>query len=423
MPASKNAVPWTPEVKAEFARLASGVARDVDDLRRKFGAYLGRELSRATIDSAMLRDGIKADDIKRAHAAGGNEEAALRKQLKEALGELRALRDQALTDEVVRREILKLRDLDPAPPDWLVETTKAKRGPGVPTLLASDWHWGEVVDPQQVQGVNRYNLEIARERARAFVTHAIDILKSHMVCPEYPGIVLALGGDMVSGTIHDELTITNERPIMPCVVDLVGVLSWAIETLAGEFGNVFVPCVTGNHGRSTLKIPAKGRAHTSFDWLIYAMLEKRFEGDKRVRFQIPAGTDALYQVYGHRYLLTHGDKLGRGGDGIIGALGPILRGDTKRRARNAQIDRGYDTLVIGHWHQLIQLQRVIVNGSLIGYNEYAMQEAFPFEPPRQALWLTHPEHGITFSAPVLVERKARKASGHSWVAWTEAAAA
>jgi hypothetical protein len=152
------------------------------------------------------------------------------------------------------------------------------------------------------------------------------------------------------------------------------------------------------------------------------MLQKRFEADKRVRFQIPAGTDALYSVYGHRYLLTHGDKLGRGGDGIIGALGPILRGDTKRRARNAQIDRGYDTLVIGHFHQLIQLQRVIVNGSLIGYNEYAAQEAFPYEVPRQALWVTHPEHGITFSAPVLVQAKAPRSRGLPWVQWTEAAA-
>ena len=423
MPASKNAVPWTNEVKAEFARLASGVARDVEDLRRLFGEYLGRPVTRATIDSAMLRDGIKADDIKRSHAAGGGEEAQLRKQLKEAVAELRTLRDQALTDDVVRREILKLGDSEVTPPDWLVETSKTKKGPGVPTVFASDWHWGEVVDPQQVQGVNKYGLEIARERARAFVTHSIDILKSHMVCPDYPGIVFALGGDMVSGTIHDELTITNERPIMPCVVDIVGVLTWAIETFRDQFGHVFLPCVTGNHGRSTLKIPAKGRAHTSFDWLIYAMLQKRFEGDKRVRFQIPAGTDALYQVYGHRYLLTHGDKLGRGGDGIIGALGPILRGDTRRRARNAQIDRGYDTLIIGHWHQLIQLQRVIVNGSLIGYNEYAMQEAFPYEPPRQALWLTHPVHGITFSAPILVQPKPAKGNGQTWVQWTEAQAA
>lgn len=422
MPATKDAIRWDEGGLDELRRLTGGVARDVKDVVRLFGIWAGRPVTRAAIDSKLLQLGITAHDVVRSHASGGSEVRELRKQLKEAMSELRQLRDQELTDEAVKREILKLADEVVEPPDWLTDTKRASsKGPGVPTVIASDWHWGEVVDPQQVQGINRYNLEIARDRARTFVTHTIDILKRHMVSPDYPGIVFALGGDMVSGTIHDELTITNERPIMPCVVDLVGVLTWAIETFAEEFGNVFLPCVTGNHGRTTIKIPAKQRAHTSFDWLIYAMLQKRFEKDKRIRFQIPAGTDALYQVYGHRYLLTHGDKLGRGGDGIIGALGPILRGDTKRRARNAQIDRGYDTLVIGHWHQLIQLQRVIVNGSLIGYNEYAAQEAFPYEPPRQALWVTHPTHGITFSAPVLVQAKAPKANGLPWVQWTEAA--
>lgn len=29
------------------------------------------------------------------------------------------------------------------------------------------------------------------------------------------------------------------------------------------------------------------------------------------------------------YLLTHGDQF-RGGDGVIGALGPIIRGDHKK---------------------------------------------------------------------------------------------
>ena len=57
-------------------------------------------------------------------------------------------------------------------------------------------------------------------------------------------------------------------------------------------------------------------------------------------------------------------------------------------------------MIIGHWHQLIQLTRLIVNGSLKGYDEYAYSNNFGFEKPQQALWLTHPKHGITFSMPV-----------------------
>lgn len=102
---------------------------------------------------------------------------------------------------------------------------------------------------------------------------------------------------------------------------------------------------------------------------------------------------------------------------MIGALGPVIRGDHKKRSRNGQIGMDYDTLLLGHWHQLIQLQRLIVNGSLKGYCEYAYSNNFSYEPPRQALWITHPVHGITFSAPVNVERKSMKSKGNAWVAW------
>ena len=304
----------------------------------------------------------------------------------------------------------------PSPPSWLIKPGASKSAPGVPTLFASDWHWGENVDPNQVNNVNSYNMKIAHKRAKKMIEVAIDLLNNHMVNPKYPGIVFALGGDMVSGDIHEELMATNDAEIMPVVIDLFGVLIWCIETLADRFGKVFVPCVGGNHGRNTHKIRNKGRNFTSFDWLTYQFLAKHFESDNRVSFHIPDGPDALYAIYNHKYLLTHGDQF-RGGDGVIGALGPIIRGDHKKRSRNAQIDMEYDTMIIGHFHQLIQLERLIVNGSLKGYCEYAYSNNFGFEPPRQALWITHPYHGITFSMPVNVDVSFENSDKSEWVSW------
>ena len=344
-------------------------------------------------------------------------------QLAEARAKIRALETAAdaqaqeqLTADYIKKKIIELRDENIDVPDWVIRQPKEEIT-GVPTLFASDWHWAEIVDPKQIGGVNQYNISISQKRARALIETAIDLLNNHLKNPDYSGIVFALGGDMVSGDIHEELVATNEVEIMPTVLDLFGVLTWCISTLADTFGRVFVPCVTGNHGRNTHKIRAKGRNFTSFDWLLYSFLAKRFEEDERVKFLIPDGPDAYYSIYGHRYLLTHGDQF-RGGDGMIGALGPIIRGDHRKRSRNAQIDQDYDTMLLGHWHQLIQLQRLIVNGSLKGYDEYANQNNFPYEPPRQALWITHPQHGITFSAPVNVERK--KVVGRTeWVSWTK----
>jgi hypothetical protein len=61
---------------------------------------------------------------------------------------------------------------------------------------------------------------------------------------------------------------------------------------------------------------------------------------------------------------------------------------------------------MGHWHQLVYGPSFVVNGSLKGYDEYAAVSNFPFEPPQQACWLMTPEHGKTWTAPVLsVDRK------------------
>jgi len=349
-----------------------------------------------------------------------NKVAPAKQQAEPVSVEVRALRAQLaaakgaqLDDEFVRTKIFKLASEPVTVPDWLVQRREVAGDLGVPTLFASDWHWAEVVDPRQINGVNEYNLEIAHRRARKMIERTIHLLRNCMVGAQYPGIVFALGGDMVSGDIHDELAVSNEVDIMPCVLDLIGVLAWCIRTLANEFGQVFVPCVSGNHGRNTIKIRAKGRNHTSFDWLAYCILAREFADDARVHFLIPDGPDAYYRVYGTRYLLTHGDQF-RGGDGMIGALGPIIRGDHKKRSRAGQVDMPYDVLLLGHWHQLIQLQRLIVNGSLKGYDEYAYSNNFGFERARQALWITHPEHGITFNMAVNVDEAPGQVSS-GWV--------
>jgi hypothetical protein len=186
---------------------------------------------------------------------------------------------------------------------------------------------------------------------------------------------------------------------IPTVLDLLENLIAAIEYLADVFGHVFLPCVTGNHGRNTKKIRAKDRHHTSFDWMLYKLLAGRFAKDPRITFHVPDGPDAAFRVYNTRYNLTHGDQF-RGGDGMIGALGPIMRGDHKKRSRNGQIDLNYDVAMMGHWHQYMHLTRLLVNGSLKGYDEYANSSNFGFETPQQSLHLTHPRHGVTFRMPV-----------------------
>lgn len=342
------------------------------------------------------------------------ENADLKRQLKERVAE----EDTAAR---IREVIWKLEAHDPKPPKWL--SASGKNGfRGMPMVLASDWHYGEVVRPEEVGGVNEFNSEIAAKRIKRMTNTVIDLAFNHMGRAKtvYPGLVLMYGGDMISGDIHEELMATNDRTPVQCVNDLTDLMGAQVETLASKFGRLHIPCVTGNHGRTGKRMRFKGRVFTSYEWNIYCNLKRDFRHSKNITFQIPQQTDAQFTVYGHRYLLTHGDTLGvKGGDGIIGALGPIRRGEIKIRNAESQIGRDFDTIVMGHWHQYLTLPGLIVNNSLKGFDEFARSALrAPFSRPSQALWFTHPEHGITAHWQVYLEGLTH-AEKPAMVSWTE----
>lgn len=335
--------------------------------------------------------------------------AELQKKLWTAERELAERREADEERLALRRAIARVEV-----PTWLAQTHSPTRGPGVPSLLLTDWHTGEVVKPERIGGKNAYSRAIQQERVHRIVQGALDLTKRHMVRPEYPGIVVPLGGDMVSGYIHEELVATNWGDAREMVKEAAGLLIWSLERIEENFDEVFVPCVTGNHGRLTKKMEAKRRVGTSLDAMVYDRVAEHFANRRKVRFAIAEGTAVLYSIFGHRYLLTHGDpgSLGvKGGDGIIGALGPIVRGVKKLMARNSQIDMEFDTLVLGHYHQHIVLNGVIVGGSIKGYDEYAWSGGFPYEEPSQPLWFTHPERGVTCHWPVAARAKGEEYHG------------
>jgi hypothetical protein len=401
----QKAIPQS-ELRATLAALAAANGNE-SQAAKALGIPRGTLQGRL---AAAARRGITADSV--------GEEGSAQYKMKLLEAQLRAAKTAELNQGMVRREIVKLADAvsSVAVPPWAAAAPKGKAGsPGVPTLFLSDLHWGEVVSPSQINGVNAYNVDIAKQRLHDTAETAVHLLRILSPTLDYPGIVVPLGGDMISGNIHDELAATNEFNTMPTILDLYGELCSLLSYMADTFGAVFVPCVSGNHGRDTKKIWNKDRHATSFDWLLYCLLAKHFEGDDRLTFLVPDSSDAHYRVYGHRYHLVHGDAY-RGGDGLIGSLGPITRGDHKTRSRNNQIDLGYDTMLLGHFHQYMHLTRFIVNGSLKGYDEYAYNNSFGFEVPQQALWVTHPTHGITYRMPVkLAPERAADGKLPPWV--------
>lgn len=290
------------------------------------------------------------------------------------------------------------------PPAWLTGAApKGKLVHGVPSLMLSDLHFGETVFANQVNGVNQYNTTIAKRRLRRVVDGSVKLLRHTLAPGQFGGMVVVLGGDMVDGVIHDELRDTADETVMQSVITLHDELVPSLKQLCDEFGRLHVPCVAGNHGRLDRKPRMKNGPALNFDFLLYQFLARTIQADPkyrdRITFQIPDGFDCSYRVYGTRYMLTHGDSF-KGGSGITGPLLPWMRGDAKTRKQYGALGMPYDVLLMGHWHQLRYLGQIIVNGCLVGFNEYAMKSRFDYEAPAQALWLTHPARGLTFQEAV-----------------------
>lgn len=340
-------------------------------------------------------------------------------QLKKVQKEL-AIKDEELNGMLLIKNSFDYRGK--GQPDWLTYTKSGNKTLSIPTLMCSDEHWGEVVFPNQVNGVNEYNSEIARSRFNNVYNNYLEVCNQHLNNVDTSKMVLVLGGDNVSGDIHEELSQTNDLTTMEAVYDYVDHKEKAIrELLVAGFKQIFVPCVTGNHDRLTKKIQGKMRNETSCAYLVYRFLQKCFAGDNRVQFSIAGGIDLLYQVNSHRMLLTHGDQF-KGGNGIGGITIPILRGFHKKQTSFAATGNHFDSMIIGHFHQFTSIAngQVIINGSSKGYDEYSQRMGFTYQDPCQAFWLTTPDRGITIQLPIYCESKSPKTeewNPDDWVSW------
>ena len=287
-------------------------------------------------------------------------------------------------------------------PSWSKEGSLPSSSPGTPVLFISDIHAGEYVNSAEVMGKNAYDWNIMERRFETVFSTAVELLTKHLALPKYDGIVVPLGGDLVSGEIHEELKETNEKSVLECTFELSAILAGHLKRLADVFGHVFVPGIPGNHGRMDRKPRAKGYVATNADYHTYRQIARLLQGDDRFEFNFPLSRDVRFDVAGRRFLLTHGDQF-HGGDSMIGPIGPIMRGDVRKRT-NAALglakDQEYDTMLCGHFHTTIMLPSLIVNGSLKGLDEYTMGLNVRQEHPSQMLFTVHPKHGITWFIPI-----------------------
>jgi hypothetical protein len=342
-----------------------------------------------------------------------SEKAQKREQkqvLKGLEAEVAELEDrQAFLDEIASA---------PTPPAYKVRKGKGegKRLPAATyVMLASDWHMGERVRPEHVNFRNEHTPEIAQARAHQFWNSQLQMLKSARAAWEINQGLLWLGGDLMTGYIHEEYMEENFLSPVEEALLVHSTLVSGIDYLLDESDLKHVLVVTnhGNHGRTGKKMSVISSAKNSFEWLLYQFLKKWYEDEDRLTFNVASSYHNYADLYGFKIRFHHGEKIGYQG-GIGGITIPANRRIQRQMAtlpiRFELTDQGASHLdVFGHRHELMYPRLFIQNGSSIGWNDFADQMGCSYQEPTQCSFVVDERHKLVSNYnPIIVERKTKK---------------
>jgi hypothetical protein len=281
-------------------------------------------------------------------------------------------------------QLAGLRNAPLDPPPWS-HAPPSEPSRSIVIAHTSDLHMGEVIAPREVEGINRYDPDVARERLRRYFDAVVHLGPKWVGTDACDGVLLTLAGDLIAGDIHEDLARTNALTSTEAVTAAAACYVSGIRQLLEHFSAVHVVAVPGNHGRTTARPPVKLVARLSYDMLCAQMVRDALRDENRVTWTLSAAIDARVPVYGRTIVVTHGDRYAKGGQGLTGPGLPAIRGAARVRQQAAAAGLGCDLLLIGHFHTSMMPGGVLVNGSIVGYSEYAHGLRVAVEPPQQ--WL------------------------------------
>lgn len=312
---------------------------------------------------------------------------------------------KALIAEVsrLRAEVAVFTSASKTPEILVYDKPSWERADAVACAVLSDWHIDEPVIAADVMNLNEYNLDVAKQRAHACFTNLLRLATIFARDSDIKTIHLSVLGDLFSGWIHEELIANTLLAPGDAAVFANGLLCSGIDFLLreGPF-NIVADAVPGNHGRLTEKMHFGDPTGTSLETVMYHMVASRYADNPRVRFNVAKSAEVHVPFFEKfKMRLVHGYEVKFAG-GVGGITVPL----NKRLAQWNSTIR-CDLTVLGHYHTFFDGGKFLVNGSLIGYNNYARALGFAYEEPQQAFFLVHARKGGQKSvvAPIWLDEK------------------
>jgi len=222
-----------------------------------------------------------------------------------------------------------------------------------------------------VNGMNAYNSIIAANRVHEVVESAKKIIRLHQSMYTIEKLWVPIVGDMISGSIHEELALSNDLSDPAATVLAARLMYMAINELCTLGIPIQINTAVGNHPRLTEVMPTKRQTQTNLDWLAYEFLGAMLEGNDQVDMQVSTGQISVVNLYGWRWVLEHGYGIKHSKEEDAEDRLRAIFDDPTYRKENKHTGTSFDMVLVGDQHRPKLLQSTIVNGSLPGWSDLA----------------------------------------------------
>lgn len=238
--------------------------------------------------------------------------------------------------------------------------------------LWSDWHFGMVIDNY----TNKFNKEVFNDRVSQLLTKTIAYGKQHGISTLH----VANLGDLIGGLIHVSTRVQANEDVVEQTKYVSETLAEVLSTLANEFENIVYYNVAGNHGRTS---PSKNDVgiKENFEYLIPWYLEARLRNFDNIKIVNEQDGFIISKIINEDVVFTHGhyDRP----DSSVTKI-PQLTGIIPSFIFSGHIHH--------HYEKEYGKTTVVVNGSLVGNDDYAMQGRFGSKPSQK--FLVYNEDGL-----------------------------
>ena len=298
--------------------------------------------------------------------------------------------------EVLKRELEIVKDFQPIQTHTITHDKAFGQNESTAVVQLADWHIEEEVKSSTINNLNKYNLEIAQQRAHECFARIVSLTRMYQKDTTIKNLVIQLGGDMITGNIHaDNIESSLLRP-MEALIMAEELICSGIEFLLNHTRlDITIVCNMGNHPRITKQVHRANESGNSLEMYMYYHIAKHLSKHARIKFVIPDSALAYINIYNVKIRMLHGHQVRYGG-GVGGVLIPLRK---KINIWDQAIPS--DITLVNHFHQQHNTKRIVMNGSMIGYNKFALDLGFEYEEPCQNYFLIHAKKGKTIYSPIL----------------------